>query len=406
MKKINLLVLNINGMLLQFFYWFGICTYMAFMVTTLIDYGYSAGGAAMAITIISAVGMLVQPVFGFICDKLQSEKKLTICLLVTAVIFFILLPFTLRCGNMALIFLNMAGIAVTGVQVNGLLDAWIVGLKQEFQSVNYGLLRGCGSFAYALSAQIMGSITVIHGHDMRIWIGGAAIALTTFAALTFRSAVRTHATGVLQPEEKQNVKLNGAEAVKLVFSSKPYCLLLAVSFFLFLSSMAITTLIQLLVRDFGGNTAHIGTATAVMAASEVPFMFLMAVLIKKFGYKKLLVFCSAAFVIRMVMTASVTNVNGLIYVQLFQAITYAVLLPLSMSYLSVIVDERVRSTAVTIYAAITAALTNILSNLITSAFLTAGHTAKSAIIFFIISAIIGLALTLYGLVRKIWDVKA
>jgi len=359
----------------------------------------------MAVTIMSAAGMLVQPVYGFICDKLQSEKKLTISLLVISAVFFALLPLTLRSGNMVLIFLNMTGIAVTGVQVNGLLDAWIVGLKQEYQSVNYGLIRGCGSFAYALSAQLMGTITVMYGHDARIWIGGAAMTLTAAAALTFQSAARTHNTAVLNPEEKENKTLKGAEALKLVFSSKPYCLLLAVSFFLFLSSMAITTLIQLLARDFGGSTAHIGTATAVMAVSEVPFMFLMAILIKKFGYKRLLILCSAAYVIRMIMTASVTTVNGLIYVQLFQAVTYAVLLPLSMSYFSRIVDERVRSTAVTIYCAVTTALTNILSNLITSAFLTAGYTAKSVIIFFVISTIIGLILTLYGLIRKIWDIK-
>ncbi|MCL2276443.1 MAG: MFS transporter [Treponema sp.] len=378
---------------------------MAFMITTLIDYGWSAGGAAMAITIMSAVGMFVQPVYGFICDKLQSEKKLTITLLIIAIVFFALFPFSLRSGNMILIFLNMTGIAVTGVQVNGLLDAWIVGLKQEIPSVNYGLIRGCGSFAYALSAQLMGTITVLYGHDARIWIGGAATALTAIAAITFRSAKRTHIKGALETEEKQNKNLKGAEALKLVFSSKPYCLLLAVSFFLFLSSMAITTMIQLLARDFGGSTAHIGTATAVMAVSEVPIMFLMAVLIRKFGYKKLLILCSAAYVVRMIMTASVVSVNGLIYVQLFQAITYAVLLPLSMSYLSIIVDERVRSTAVTIYCAITAALTNILSNLITSAFLSAGYSAGSVIIIFVIFAIIGLLLTLYGLFRKIWDIR-
>jgi len=409
-----MLVLNINGMLLQAFFWFGSCTYMAFMITTLIDYGWQASSAASAITAMAIIAMLVQPVYGFISDKYLLEKKLTVSLLAATAVLFALLPLSLGSGNMFFILLNMTGITVTGMQINGLLDAWIVGLKQEFPSINYGLIRGCGSFAYALSAQLMGAVTVSSGHDMRMWIGCGFIALTAVAALTFRSARRGNYDNAQQCAELPDIKtekksvsrLTGMEALRLVFSSKKYILLLSVSFFLLLSNAAITTLIQLLTRDFGGTTAQIGTATAVMAFSEVPFMFMMAFLIKKTGYKKLLIVCSLAYAVRMFITASVSTVNGLIYVQLLQGLSYAVLLPVSMSYLSQIIDERVRSTAVTVYTAVTNALTGILGNLITSAFLTAGFSAQNALVFFVISALIGFILTLYGWIRKIWDITA
>jgi len=402
MNKTKLLILSISikGMLLQIFFWFGSCTYMAFMVTTLIDYGWSAGGAAAAMTAMAVIAMLVQPVYGFISDKYFSEKILSVSLLMVTAVCFVLLPFSLRSGNMPLILLNMAGITVTGMQINGLLDAWIVGLKQEFQTINYGLIRGCGSFAYALSAQLMGAVTVTFYHDMRLWIGGGVILLTVIIALTFRSARRFNKADA---GEKPVNKINGAQALKLIFSSKQYCLLLGVSFFLLLSNAAITTLIQLLTRDFGGTAAQIGTATAVMAFSEVPAMFLMAFIIKKIGYKKLMFICSIAYVIRMIINASIASVNGLIFVQLLQGLSYAVLIPVAMSYLSQIVDERVRSTAVTIYTAVTAALTSILGNLITSSFLAAGLSAQSTLIFFTFSSLIGLSLVLYGSVRKIWE---
>lgn len=404
-----MMILNINGMLLQVFYWFGSCSYMAFMVTTLIDYGWQAASAAAAITAMAVIAMLVLPVYGFISDKYLSEKKLSVLLLALTAVFFALLPLSLDSGNIFLILLNMTGITVTGMQINGLLDAWIVGLKQEFKSINYGLIRGCGSFAYALSAQIMGTVTVVFGHDARIWIGGGFLALTAIAALSFRSARRiSNPPGInkTDAEEKPVNQLTGKEAMKIIFSSKQYNLLLTVSFFLFLSNAAITTLIQLMTRDFGGTTAQIGTATAVMAASEVPFMFMMAFFIKKAGYKKLLIVCSLAYTVRMFITAFVSTVNGLIYIQLLQGLSYAVLLPVSMSYLSLIVDERVRSTAVTTYTAITASLTGILGNLITSAFLTAGFSAQSSLIFFAISTLAGFILVLYGCARKIWDITA
>ena len=401
MNKSEIRRLTIQGMLLQAVYWFGICTYMAFMVITLIDYGWSAGAATGAMTAMSVIVMLVQPIYGFISDKYFSEKKLSIILLALTAACFFLLPFSLNSGNTALVLINMAGITVTGVQISGLLDAWIVGLKQEFQSINYGLMRGTGSFAYALSAQITGVLTVALGHNTRLWFGGGFFILAIFAALSFRSARRIYQTG---NDEKPERKLSAAETFKLIFSSKQYCLLLSVSFFLLLSNIAMTTLIQLLIRDFGGTTAQMGTATAFMAASEVPFMFLMAFIMNKIGFNKLFVMCGAVYVIRMFLTSSIGTVNGLIYAQLLQGLTYAVIIPVSMSYLSRIIDERVRSTAVTTFAAITASLTGILGNLITSMLLATGFSARNALIIFAISALLGFFLTLFGWFRNIWNI--
>jgi len=396
MNKSKLLVLNINGMLLQAIFWFGSCAYMAFMVATLIDYGWHAGSAAAALTVMAVIAMIVQPFYGYISDKYLSEKIISIALFAFSAVCFFLLPLSLGSGNTALILLNMAGITVTGMQINGLLDSWIVGLKQEFSSINYGLIRGCGSFAYAVAAQLMGIITVNFSHDLRMRIGGGVLLLGVIAAVTFRSTRRINKT------ENSVNRLTGLKALKLVFSSKRYNLLLIVSFLLLLSNTAIGTLLQIIIRDFGGTTAQVGTVAAVMAAIEVPFMFLMAFFIKKFGYEKLIIICGISYVIRMFLSAFAGTVNSLILIQLFQGLTYAVLLPVSMNYFSKIVDEHVRSTAVTIFTAVTASLTGILGNLVTSAFLLAGFSAQSTLIFFAVCAFIGLILAVYGSVRRIW----
>jgi PPP family 3-phenylpropionic acid transporter len=322
-----------------------------------------------------------------------------VILLSLSAIGFLLLPFSLNTGNGLLVFVNMVLITVTGMPVGGLLDAWIVGLKQEYTSLNYGLIRSGGSVSFAISAQIAGTITVLYGHDARLWIGGGFFALAALLALTFRSAQRTRNAG---GEGKPAMRLGGAEALKLVFSSKQYNLLLGVSFLLMLSNSSMVMLMQLLIRDFGGSTAHVGTANAVMAVSEVPLMLFTAYFLKKLGFKNLFILCSAFYAIRMVITMSIGTVDGLTYLQLMQGLTYALLVPLSMSYLSKIVDERVRSTAVTTYTAITASFSGILGNIVTTTFLTMGYSAQNALIFFAFSAFLGFCLTLYGSVRKVW----
>jgi PPP family 3-phenylpropionic acid transporter len=392
--------LTLHGMLLQAVYWFGFSAYMAFMVTTLIDHGWSDGAAAGMMTAMSVIIMLSQPVFGLIGDKYFSVKKLVVVVLGLTVVSLLLLPLSLRSQSKLPVLLNMIGITLTGTQVAGLMDAWFVGLRQEFPSINYGMIRGSGSLTYALSAQLMGMVTITFGHGMRIWLGSGFILLAVLTAATFRPTRSVHQTNA---DIDPNGKLKGVEAFRLIFSSKPYCLLLVVSFFLLLSNAAMPTLIQLSIRNFGGTAAQIGTASALGAASEVPGMFLMAYIMTKIKQKKLLLISGAIYALRMLITASVGTIHGMIYVQLMQGITYAVLLPVSISYLSEIVDERVRTTAVTTYTAITASLTGILGNLITSAFLTKGLSAQHALIFFAFSAMLGFAIALYGSIRNIWD---
>ncbi|MCL1884250.1 MAG: MFS transporter [Defluviitaleaceae bacterium] len=390
MRNTEVRRINIHGMVLQFAFWFGICTYFSFTVATLVDHNWTAGNATMAITVMSAVVMFAQPAFGYASDKFISEKKLCVILLIAGSLLFFLFPFALRHSNVLAI-ATMVAISVTVVQVNGLMDAWIVGLRQENENINYGLMRGTGALAFAVSAQVSGIITVNFDHATRFWVGSAFFIIAAIAAFTFRRAKR-------EPRKQNSV----FGSFKKIFSCKKYQLLMVVSFFLFLSNAPMITLIQLLIPEFGGSTAQIGTAIAIMASTEVPFMFMTAFLIRKFSYKWLFVLCGMFYVMRLTLMIFVTDVTGLILVQLLQGVTFAVILSVSMSYLSRIVEEEVRGAAVTTFAAMSMPMTGILANFITSRLLAAGFSAQSTLVIFAASACIGFIIAIYGFVRGLW----
>lgn len=387
--------LTLQGALVEAAFWFAFCTYIAFMVTTLIDNGWTSSQATAAMTAMSAISLIMQPFMGYISDNYFTEKKLSRLLMLCAAVSMALMPLSLWSGSHALVLLNMIGFNVTGGQIAGLLDSWVVGLKNENPRMNYGVLRGTGSLTYALSSQFMGTVTVYLGHGTRLLIGGGFMLLAFIASYFLK--------GCKPVEKKESTpQLSGKEAMQLVFSSKPYIVLMIVSFCLLLGSNSMTTLLQLCIQDFGGTTALVGTASAICALSEVPCMFLMAYVISRVGEPKLMAFCSLFYVIRMAATAAAGSSTVLICIQLLQGITYAVLMPASMSYLSRIVDERVRSMAVTTYTAVTSSVSSILGNFITTLLLSAGFTARSALIVFAAFALVGLVVAVYGLIRKIW----
>ena len=121
--------LTAQGALVEAAFWFGFCTYIAFMVTALIDNGWSGSQATGAMTAMSAISLLTQPVLGYISDNYFSEKQLTRIFMFSAAVFLGLMPFSLRSGSQLLVLVNMVCFNITGGQIAGLLDAWVVGLK-------------------------------------------------------------------------------------------------------------------------------------------------------------------------------------------------------------------------------------------------------------------------------------
>jgi len=391
--------ITLHGLVLESAYYFAYCAYLAFIIADLIQHGWSQSAAAGAMTIMSMITVLVHPLLGYLSDSIFSEKRLIITFLILTVIPIALLPTLLKSGSHPLILLDMVIITVTASQVGGLLDAWLVSLRRAMPDINYGIIRGFGSLAYALSAQLLGMITMRFGTGARFLISAGFFGLAALAALTLRSSGPRPS----RAERKADTsRLSGRQALRILLSSRRYILLLTFSFFILLSASALGTLQSICILEFGGTSANVGTASAISAATEVPFLFVMAAIIRRTGEKKLLILCALTYSIRLLATAMLTSVSGLLWIQLSQGVTFGIFLPVTMSYLVKIADERVSSTAVTIFNTVTYSITAILGNLISSLLLGAGLSAHQALLYIAFPALIGLGTAVYGSVRRIW----
>lgn len=406
MNKSPVRIITIHGILLEITFWFGYCAYSAFSVSSLVDNGWTRESATAFLTVLAVVTMLVQPIYGYISDNIFSEKKLTTILIFGTAICMGVLPLSFNSGNTICLILNFIGIIIFGSCINGMIDAWIVSLKQNYSELNYGLIRGFGSMAYAIAAQSMGYITNLFGHNTRYFIASIFMLFAALSAITLQAAKKTQrqkpsTIGKESLPAKTN-RLTGIEAFKSIFASKQYILIVCVGFSAMLVNLATTTLLQLTIPELGGSITQVGMVSAVMAICEVPCMFLMAFLIKKFGEKKLMIAACAFYTIRMIISASVNSVAILIAVQVLHGVTFAVVQPVAMSYLSKICEERTRVTAVNTYVAISSSFATICSNGIIAIILATGLNAQKGFLFFAISSSFGLIAALYGVTKKIW----
>ena len=383
---------TLHAMILEGCYGFGNCAYGAFIVTMLTDNGYSAALATGLLTCMSAVSFVTQPITGYLCDSRFSHRSLLLLLTGCTIPLFLLLPGAM--ASLPLTILCMLLITLVMAQIPGLLDSWILSLK-----VSYGICRGTASLTYATAAWIMGGLTAAFGHPARLALGAAfygAMLITAFLLKGEGAANNPDLSD--QADERMPVR----ETVRLLLHNWTYLLLLAVAFLVFLSTNCTTTFLSTLVKELGGDAASVGTVYSIIAYCEVPVMFLMGWLLKKFSAKSVITFACALAAVRMVLTCLASDLTLMLLIQPLEGVSYAILWPACITYLSEITDERVRSTSVMTFTAVTGGICSIFGSAAGTMILSATDSARMVFACTTGAVILGFLLALYGHVRRIW----
>ena len=126
--------ITIQASLLEIFFWFAMSTFTSFTVSTLISFGWAQSQAALVMTVGSLTSLAAQPILGYIVDRFLTEKKLVLLGLTGAALVILLFPFAITSGSQAAVFAAVILFNLCGGQMAGFIDAWVVGLKQEYPS--------------------------------------------------------------------------------------------------------------------------------------------------------------------------------------------------------------------------------------------------------------------------------
>ncbi|MCK4517091.1 MAG: MFS transporter, partial [Spirochaetaceae bacterium] len=132
-------------------------------------------------------------------------------------------------------------------------------------------------------------------------------------------------------------------ALRAVLTNGRYLVLVASCFFIFLGTRAAITFLPLRLYALGGTTVHVGWAQTVSAGSEIPFMFLSALILRRVRPRLLLLGAMAFFVVRLVFVRFAPTPGTLVAVQAIQGISIGFLLPAAIHYIDRISPPAYRS---------------------------------------------------------------
>lgn len=350
---------NLSFSAMQAFYWAGFCILFAYINPYMLSLGYTSTQLGVIIAANSAASILGQPILGYICDKTGSIKKVMICSFVAGAVLSLGF-FAIGSNYFALLILSTI-VAFIVQAVYPLIDSWTVIDAQKNPSTNYGITRSIGSIGYAVTAAVVGGFFDKHGFN---WIFPLFLGTMVVCVITCLGPKDT-----LNTTQKEPLRLKD---IKKLFSNHQYMTFIVISTIMYIAYRSCHSFLSVLMESVGGTTTELGYAWSVLGLSEVPFLLIAGLLLKKIKDSHLILISMFFFVLRVWLPSIATTPTQLIWMTGLQGLSYGLFLPASVHFIGRIVTKDLASTAqafaVAMYAGIGISVSGITGGMLSDAF--------------------------------------
>jgi PPP family 3-phenylpropionic acid transporter len=307
---------------------------------------YTEIGIALAVN--SIIGVVFQPIWGFITDK-YFNKRFTLIMTIT-VSALLVFNFNFSKGFYTIIIITIL-FTIFQSPIIAVNDAYCYEIIDVHKEIQYGRVRLMGSIGFALTSLVLGSIIKKSG------VGYSYFAYMLMAAV---------AVFVLK-----NIQYKGKSIENKINSKDVYNFIKSKSFIIFCLSALIASIawngsnnyISVLIQKTGGDTSKVGVVWFIIALSELPAFFFGNKIFKKYGVVNVYLFSLILYGIRFFSVSFCTNYIFVLAIQVLQGVTFPLYLMATIQYVSDIVPSEARASALTTFNAITMGAGGFLGNI-------------------------------------------
>jgi len=215
--------------------------------------------------------------------------------------------------------------------MNPLNNAISVMYNANGYRIDYGMGRGIGSFAYSLSALLIGRMMADYGADWMIWISLIILVMNIVFILGMPDLKNT--------VQKVNASIECCSVPVFFQRYRLYCIsLLGVMMLAMFHAMSENYLIEI-VSPLGGDSSSVGIALFVATAIEMPVVIFIEKIRKIIPDNRLLKLSGVFFTVKAVLFLLAPNVTSIYLIQTLQTVTYCFLAPIQLYYANSKVDS-------------------------------------------------------------------
>jgi len=325
---------------LQWFFWSGVCTIIAFMVVFLKSSGYSESQIGIIMSAISVGSVLGQPFWGNVSDRRNAIRNVLVFSLTFSAFITLLIPLAAKYFIPVIIFCFL--MSFTENSMPAIIDSWTLSHSTNKPWIDYGLTRGMGSLGFALTAIVFGFFLDRYGYNIMFY--SHFIFVIIAVAFCF----------IIEPKNSETVSKTADNRGKISFAeikfkdSIKFIWFLVAATLVFTGFRANATFFPILLTERGGNNSMLGIAFFIMAGSEFPVLFASKKLLQKFKDTTLITISMVFFCVRILLHIVIVPVPLLILSQATQGLSFAIFLPACVYYIRRISPAGLTSTYLTI----------------------------------------------------------
>lgn len=308
---------------IQALYWAIYCLMVGFASAFLLDRGFTNGQIGLILGLSYLFSAILQPVIGSLFSRqgVKLNNAIAMAYVPVAIIGLCVALLPLGRGPVAVL---MGAVFTIQSMMQPSINALHQSLETEQDRVDFGLARGVGSAAYALSSFAMGRLLAHFAPSILPIAYGVGAALLALALVSLRT---TTATG------RASVDARGVSYADILREHPKLVLYMVGIACMFLVYSFIDSFLLQILLSIGGTSANLGTAITLSAMTELPAMVIFARLSRKGLGVKVFLISIWFWLAKDLLTFLAPSPQALYGVQLLNFFSVAVYVPGMMDYM-------------------------------------------------------------------------
>jgi MFS transporter, PPP family, 3-phenylpropionic acid transporter len=286
--------------------------------------GLSGSQSALILSITPIMMFAVQPIYGFMADKLGYKKTLLIATLLAAISY---LGFLYDVGFAMLIIVTIV-MSLFYNTIQPVLDSMALQIAKSNPKFSYGSLRFYGAAGFAFTTIITGQVI----DAINITAIFIVSAITMFLAFGFCFFLKD------EPVEKSTS--NAYSNVWGVIKNPPLLLLLFCVFLVSLGATTIWNFYSSYLKANGASDSLVGYGLSFQGLCELPIFYFSAKIILRWGLKTTLIITMLATVLRMTLYYLIKTPIATLPVELLHGFSWSLFWVVCVEYVNKLVGEK------------------------------------------------------------------
>lgn len=292
-----------------YFFVFGSFAFIYTQIIPFLTYlGFTIFERGLILSSVSLLTLVIQVIYGFFSDKYNTIKPIfNLSYLILGILSFILYQST--SSNFYFILLLVSLVGSLFRTLAGFLETWTL-LSDEKIKLKFGAIRAFGSIGWALTAPLTSIVVNIYGYSMLSYLIIAMVVVSLFLTIMQKDVEDIETAELKFKDIKELIKTPDYVILILIFT------VINIGF-----NTDNFTVIDKMI-DLGATNNEIALKWSIQAIIEMPVLFLSTWILLRFNMLSVLRISVIFFIARIGFNGLATTPVQILYVSLFQGITF------------------------------------------------------------------------------------